>query len=222
MSPAEIELHGSRWGIKDFGADSHEFWTDVAPKRVKVRVDHAPMRSRMITRALSRTRRDVVGVPRADLLGRDMADVDQTRKAILKADFSIYEILTGTLVEPGGENAVARSDAFMESAAVHFKASAVRARQDGQKRTGNKGGRPPSLTLEQKTLILPVWIEPGHGGVRQREKLAGALVGRSHVAASNMARWFDCDHGTSQVGPKSEVQPKRRQVAAKPKQRANR
>lgn len=210
MSFEEIQLHGQRWGIKDYGDHSHEWWTDLAPKRKsKDGVDHAPQRTELLAHALRIERKDVVGVPRADLLGRDLKDVDATRKRLLAAGYPIYEIITGILVEPHGKNAVQRSDAFMESAALHFKASRVRAQTIGRRKVGRNGGRPPTLSDDQKRLLIPVWIERGHGTIRQREKLAGAIVGRDVVAQANMRRWFDCEPGARECGPDAEIKPLR-------------
>lgn len=220
MSREEATLHAQRWGLKRLDPDrDREFNLDVAPKRVDPKKDHAPTRTVLVRgpHGLDIKFKDILGVPRADMLGKDLADVDKTRKAVLRLGVPILELTTDTLVEPSGKDAVARSDAFMESAALHFKASAIRARRAGQARTGNKGGRPPSLTFDQKRLILPVWVEEGHGKVREREKLAGALVGRTHVAASNMERWFDCGVGAGEVGPNAEVKPPKRARRAPPK-----
>lgn len=220
MTPDEVKVAGRQWGIAEKFIDedrSPQVYIDHAPKRkLKAGVDHAPFRTLLVTQHL-RPGKDIVGFPREDMAGRDEDDVDRVLSAILCLGYPVHFISSGITIQPHPEAKKQRE--ALDRARRYFKASRIKARMEGKRRSGNMGGRvwPNALTPAEKQAVLPIWVEPGHGSAREREQLAGAMIGREKVPKSSMARWFDCAPGDGKVGPDAEVKPDRPSRLVKPK-----
>ncbi len=221
MTVAEVKDAARRWGLTDKQLNeefSEALHIDVAPKRKpKAGVDHAPFRTELLTRNLRPEHKDIVGFPREDMAGKDEADVERVLGEILGKGFPVHFISSGVTISPHPEAKKQRE--ALDRARRFFKASRIKARMDGKRRSGNMGGRKPRYTDAERLAVLPIWVEPGHGSSKERALLAGAMIGRDRVPPANMARWFDCLHGAGQVGPNAEVKPPKRE-GAKPKPKA--
>lgn len=219
MTLDEVKAAGRLWGLTDKQLNeetSPNIYIDIAPKRkLKAGVDHAEQRTLLIRQHL-RPGQDIVGFPREDMAGRDETDVDRTLSTILCLGHPVYFISSGITIRPHPEASKQRE--ALDRARRFFKASRIKARMEGKRRSGNMGGRKARYTPAEQLAVLPIWCEPDHGSAVERELLAGAMIGREKVPKGNMARWFDCKHGEP-PGPDAEVTlPKRER--AKPKVKA--